>query len=128
MHKDQINLKENLYEVIQSTAMNAAAIPQAGRLSGEAVDKMRDPLHVLLDSFAWPVRDSFVRLKNEMAEYRGENPEDITIVGMGEFSVDMDDAKAFITGEEDGRDTRTAESDAKAQSNTEAPEGGAGKV
>jgi hypothetical protein len=105
MHKDQAALKENLYEVIQSTAMNAAAIPQAGRLSGDAVNALRDPLHVLLDSFAWPIRDAFVRLKDDLAEHRGEDPELITVTGMGEFVVGMDDMRKFIVGDdEDGGD------------------------
>jgi len=109
MHKDQINLKENLYEVIQSTAMNAAAIPQAGRLSGAAVNAFRDPLHVLLDSFAWPIRDSFVRLKNDLAKYRGEDPKLIKVTGMGEYVVGMSDVKNFITGgEKDGPGTTEA--------------------
>jgi hypothetical protein len=98
MHKDQQALKENLYEVIQSTAMNAAAIPQAGRLSGDAVNALRDPLHVLLDSFAWPIRDAFVRLKNDLAVHRSEDPDLITVTGMGEFVVGMDDLEQFIVG------------------------------
>jgi len=108
MNKDQKVLKENLYEVIQSTAMNAAAIPQAGRLSGEAVNALRDPLHVLLDSFAWPIRDAFVRLKNDLAKHRGEDPKLITVTGMGEYVVGMDDMKSYLTGE-DGEPTQTVD-------------------
>ena len=125
MNKDQQNLKENLYEVIQSTAMNAAAIPQAGRLSGDAVEALRDPLHVLLDSFAWPIRDAFVRLKNDLAKHRGEDPKLITVTGMGEFVVGMEDVKEFITGGKDVRREGSAEEGVQEEGSTKA---GAGEV
>jgi hypothetical protein len=70
--EDIERLRNSMYECLQSIALNAAAIPQAGRLSGEAVDAMRMPMTTLINSFAWPIKDAMSRLVNFLREYRGD--------------------------------------------------------
>ena len=65
-------LRQALYEVLQSVAMNAASIPQAGRLSGEAVDAFQSPMNTLVDAFAWPVKNAMKRMVEFLREYRGD--------------------------------------------------------
>lgn len=75
LFKDADRLKENLREVIQAMPVNAAAIPQAGRLSGDAVNAMRDPEKTLFDSFAKPVQEAAKRMLEKIAEFRNEEVE-----------------------------------------------------
>jgi hypothetical protein len=75
LFKDADRLKENLRDVIQAMPVNASAIPQAGRLSGSAVNAMRDPEKTLFDSFAQPVKEAAKRMLEKIAEFRRENVE-----------------------------------------------------
>ncbi|MFQ5410416.1 MAG: hypothetical protein ACE5FI_18560 [Anaerolineales bacterium] len=70
-------LKSAFYEVLQAMAINAASIPQAGRLSGAAVSEMRDPMKVLLTSFASPILEVLWRWVRAVQAYRGD--EDLQI-------------------------------------------------
>ena len=96
LFKDAEKLKRDLLECVHASANNAANIPQAGRLSGEAVEKMRDPLKVLLWSFAWPVLDVFNKTIKHIARLRGEDPDAVEIVGLDDYDVTMDDAEKEI--------------------------------
>lgn len=98
LFRDIERLSSDLYETVQSMAINAAAIPQAGRLSGEAVDTMRKPLTTLLKSFAWPVKEALQRTLEALAKYRGEDLE-ITLEGFDNPSdVQMEDLKEAVDG------------------------------
>jgi hypothetical protein len=81
-------LKSDLQEVIQTMSRNAASIPQAGRLSGSAIDSMREPLNTLLASFAWPDRDALGDWVRSVKKYRGEDELDIRVDGLDEFDAD----------------------------------------
>lgn len=116
LFQDAEKLRRDLMESIHASAQNAANIPQAGRLSGEAVQEMREPLRILLWSFAWPVLQAFTKAIKHIATLRGEDPNAVEIVGLDAYNVDMDDADGEILGEEDedGEAGRSgAESDAE---------------
>ena len=96
---DQDRLKQALYEVVQASAINAMATQtQNARQSAKAKQIDRDPLQVLLASFAWPVRDALERAKDQLAEFRNEAPDAIHLAGMDEFTETLADAREFITG------------------------------
>ena len=81
LFKDAERLSSDLYEVIQALAINAAAIPQAGRLSGDAVAQMREPLGALLKSFAQPIEEVMTRAVKAVQKYRGEEGASIELTG-----------------------------------------------
>jgi hypothetical protein len=117
LFKDAERLRDDFHSVIQAMAINAAAIPQAGRLSGDAVSVMREPLQRLLESFAWPVREAAQRAVTALAEYRDEDPKSIELVGFDRpAEAKMDDVDEALNGkgEEDGEGNAV-------------PEGGRGK-
>jgi hypothetical protein len=82
LFKDADRLNTDFHAVIQAMAINAAAIPQAGRLSADAVGEMRQPLRQLLLSFSWPIREAANRAIKALTEYRGEPDGSVTIEGM----------------------------------------------
>jgi len=98
-----------LYEVLQALAINSANIDQAGRMSGTAIDKHKDPLHTLLASFSWPIRDALNRWIQAVKEYRGESDLNIELRGMDEFDATLDEAQTIINtkGIEDGDKEQT---------------------
>jgi hypothetical protein len=116
LFKDVERLSNDLYEVVQSMAINAAAIPQAGRLSGDAVTAMRSPMQALLKSFAWPIKETLQRALEAIAKYRGEDVE-IELTGMDDpADVDMEDMQAAVgsvkpEGEDDGEVAQRPEGD-----------------
>ena len=107
-------LRKDLLNSIHASAQNAASIPQAGRLSGDAVDKMREPLHVLLYSFAWPVLDAFNRALNLLIKFRNDPEGCARIVGMDEYEANSKDLERAINGKDGNGDSATAERDAAA--------------
>lgn len=108
LSSDQDYLKASLFEVMQSTAINAAAIPQAGRLSGEAVNQLREPLEVLLTALAWPQYDAWQRVTDSILKHRGEPEDTVSLAGLRGFNATLDDVKNVIDGGmKDG--TRTTE-------------------
>lgn len=98
LRDDAERLRAGLYEVVQAMAMSAASLPQAGRLSGAAVSEMRDPLNVLLESLAWPVHEALTRLVRDVAAFRGEDPDTVTIEGFDRFEATLADAQQQIGG------------------------------
>jgi len=96
--------KTSLYESIQILAKEAASIPQAGRLSGEAVVAMQRPMEVLIGAYAWPIEDALVRLVDGLKAYRNESDADIVIEGFGRVKIDDGELEqALRMEEEDGR-------------------------
>jgi hypothetical protein len=91
-------LRKDLLGSIHASAQNAASIPQAGRLSGDAVDSMREPLHVLLYSFAWPVLDAFNKALALIVKFRGDPEGCARIVGMDEYEATEKELKGAING------------------------------
>lgn len=75
LFKDADRLKANLYEVVRSLGVDSAKIPQAGRLSGEAIGKIREPMEVLLDSFSRPVLEALARFLEIVKLRRGDDVE-----------------------------------------------------
>ena len=72
---DMINrLKAAFYEVLKSMT-HAENVPQAGRLSGDAIEKMQSPMKILLKSLAWPVVISLQNWITAVSEFRNDNAE-----------------------------------------------------
>ena len=105
LQKDREYLKGSLFEVMQSTAINAAAIPQAGRMSGESVKQMREPLQVLLSSLAYPIYDAWQRVTDALLEHRNEPLDTVELKGFDSFSVTMDDLQEVVNGEDERADS-----------------------
>ncbi len=119
LSKDQQYLKSALFESMQSTAINAASIPQAGRLSGEAVDTMREPLQVLLSSLAWPQYDAWQRITEAILEHREEPKDTVKLSGLAGFNATMDDVENVIMGKEVVENGTSANSKAGDSTGTE---------
>lgn len=88
LFKDVERLSSDLREVIHAMAINAAAIPQAGRLSAQAVAAMRDPMVTLLDSFAQPIEEAVLRAIRAIQKYRGEENLEIELEGFNQHSAE----------------------------------------
>lgn len=71
LFNDADRLKSNLLDVVRAQGVNAADLPQAGRLSGTAVNAMREPSDALLRSFADPVLEAINRALGAIAKKRG---------------------------------------------------------
>jgi len=91
--------KRSFYESLQIMAKEAAALPQAGRLSGEAVESMQKPMEILLGSFAWPIQDALERSIASLKEYRTEPDADIRVVGFGKIEADETELEELIFGQ-----------------------------
>jgi hypothetical protein len=101
LFKDIERLSKDLYEVVQALAINAAALPQSGRLSGESVVQFREPMKALLASFIWPIKEAAKRSLEAIAKYRGENVK-INLIGFDEpADVTLEDAKKMIKQDQD---------------------------
>lgn len=87
-------LKNGITESMQSLSADAAAIPQAGRLSGDAVREMRSPLESMVTALTWPVKDMLTDILNKIAYARGENIE-IEIEGFGDVEITEEDINAL---------------------------------
>ena len=96
--------KQSFYESLQVLAKEASSIPQAGRLSGDAIAGMQKPMEILIDSFSWPIRNALMRLIEQLKKYRNEEDLEIELEGFG--GVEVDD---MPTEEEMNGRTETAE-------------------
>jgi len=126
LFKDAEKLRKDLFECVHASAQNAANLPQAGRLSGDAVERLREPMKVLLWSFAWPVLESFTKALKHIAKLRREDPDSVEIIGMDDYEINMEDAqeqieKGPIASKEKGepKNGEKRESDGRASSGTE---------
>lgn len=81
LFKNLERLTNALGESLQMMAAETAAIPQAGRLSGVAVQEHRKPLDSLVSSIVWPVADMLTRALEDIA--RAMNIDPPVIVGLG---------------------------------------------
>lgn len=97
LFKSAEKLKKDLLDSIHASAQNAASIPQAGRLSGEAVAAMRDPMQVLLYSFAWPILDAYSKGLRRIIEVRRDPEGCAEIVGMDQFDKTTDDMQEELS-------------------------------
>lgn len=75
-------LTKSLGESLQMMAAETAAIPQAGRLSGDAVREHRRPLDSIVRAITWPVKDMLQRCLDAIAEAEGIEP--CIIEGLGD--------------------------------------------
>jgi hypothetical protein len=116
LFKSAEKLRRDLLNSVHASAQNAAAIPQAGRMSGQTVDKMREPLHVLLYSFAWPVIESMNRALAMISEVRGED-EPAYLVGADEYAMTMNDLESEVM--KDGATGTTAKDPASSDTGTD---------
>lgn len=97
--KNVDRLKVSLYESMQMMAKEASQIPQAGRLSGEAIKEMKNPLTALLQSFTWPILDAMYETIEAIKIYRGEEDLPVWIEGLN-ISVNETDLRKLLLGEE----------------------------
>jgi hypothetical protein len=117
--------KKSFYESLQIMSKEAAALPQAGRLSGDAVNAMQKPMEVLLGSFAWPIEDALSRLIEKLKVYRGEEDAEIYITGFGNFNVDEKELSEIIFGSEEMNGEESETRDGRGQeSGDRTPEDG----
>jgi hypothetical protein len=116
LFKDADRLKQNLYEVVRSLGIDAAKVPQAGRMSGETITKMREPLDILLESFSQPVLEAVARLLDAVRVKRGDEDVELELI-MGDQDEEGED------GEEDGANGTDDEGDGEA----DGPADGAGE-
>jgi len=103
LFKSADKLRRDLMDSIQASAQNAASIPQAGRLSGEAVSQMRQPLEVLLQSFAQPVIDAFQCAIDRLALLRKDPVGSVKIVGLNPAEVGPEDLAKVLSGSFESR-------------------------
>jgi hypothetical protein len=82
LFKNLERLTTALGESLQMMAAETAAIPQAGRLSGVAVQEHRKPLDSLVSSIVWPVEDMLTRALEDIARAMGIDPP--KIIGLSE--------------------------------------------
>lgn len=87
LFKSAEKLRRDLMDSIQASAQNAASIPQAGRLSGDAVSKMREPLQVLLQSFARPVIEAFQSGIDRIITLRGDPKGSVRVIAPDQCHV-----------------------------------------
>ena len=97
-------LTKSLGESLQMMAAETAAIPQAGRLSGLAVQEHRKPLDSLVAAIVWPVRDMLQRALDQIAYVEGIDAPTITGLGDGpEIEIENMPIMAKDEEEESGR-------------------------
>lgn len=108
LFKDADRLKSSLYEVVRSLGINAANVPQAGRMSGETISKMREPLDILLESFSRPVIEAFARLLDTIREHRGDDDVELELV---QGSVEIDHEEEVADGEAEDKPATDTGSD-----------------
>ncbi|MCK5600519.1 hypothetical protein KAR91_01550 [Candidatus Pacearchaeota archaeon] len=80
--------KKSLYESLQILSRDASALPQAGRLSGDAVEAMQKPMNILLSSYGWAIDSALTRLVDQLKEHRGEQDQDIRVAGFEYITVE----------------------------------------
>lgn len=80
--KNVDRLKLSLHESMQMLSQKASEIPQAGRLSGEAIKEIQTPLQSLLSSYTWPIVDQIYDAIERIKEYRNESDLGVWIVGL----------------------------------------------
>jgi hypothetical protein len=103
-------LKKSLYEVVQALAINALATQtQNARQSAAAKGMDREPLQVLLSSFARPIREAFEHAFDAVAVYRGDDPEAVTLTGFDEYTATMEDLGGAINGQTEKVSIRTGD-------------------
>jgi len=103
LFKDADRLKANLYEVVRTLGIDAAKVPQAGRMSGETISQMRAPLDVLLESFSQPVLEAIARLIDAVRRKRGDDDVEVEIVMGDDAEVSTDETEREMEAER-GRD------------------------
>lgn len=112
LFKNLERLNKSLGESLQMMAAETAAIPQAGRLSGEAVKEHRKPLDSLVQAIVWPVEDMLNRCLKQIAEIG--NYDVPKIVGLGDGpDINMEELENGRS--EDGRGTEEAREEAGTQ-------------
>lgn len=80
LFKDCDRLKQSLYEVVQSLALNAAANQtQNARQAASAKRLDSESMKTMLQSFAWPVKDAVELLIADLKAYRGEDETEVEL-------------------------------------------------
>jgi hypothetical protein len=90
MDRQISNLKNALHETVQLMAKEAASIPQAGRMSGETVKEMRQPVISLLRSYSWPILEVLNRVIDQIKDIRREPDLEVSITGLVDISEEIE--------------------------------------
>ena len=90
MDRQITNLKNALHETVQLMAKEAASIPQAGRMSGETVKEMRQPVISLLRSYSWPILEVLNRVIDQIKDIRREPDLEVSITGLVDISDEIE--------------------------------------
>jgi len=101
LRKSIESLKMAIHETVQMMAKDAANIPQAGRMSGETVREIRQPIESLLYSYAWPIEDLLMSCIEQIKSLRREDGLSVRIVGLGPEEVEAAEVKGAL---ENGRE------------------------
>lgn len=96
LFKDIERLKNTLLDSVHSMAKDAASIPQAGRMSGETVKNMMDPLNVVLRSFQMPINDAMNQVIEYIKKIRKEENIDIKFVAEAPARVEESEIKEVL--------------------------------
>jgi len=108
LFKNLERLNKSLGESLQMMAAETAAIPQAGRLSGVAVQEHRRPLDSLVSAIVWPVKDMLQRALTAIAE--AEGIDEPTISGLGDGpEIDLNDMPMMAIEKEEEEHGRGSE-------------------
>lgn len=115
LFKNIDRLKRSLNESLNMMAHETASIPQAGRLSGDAVREHRKPMDSLIGALTWPVEDMLNRCLARIAEINGYDVP--MVVGLGDGpDLNVDSLVEGISNDgreqgrsEDGRDASAEE-------------------
>jgi len=92
LFKNIDRLKSALTESMRMMSSEAAELPQAGRLSGEAVKQMRSPLESMISALSYPVQDVLMSGINAIREVRGDTF-NIWIENFGDVAVEEGEIK-----------------------------------
>lgn len=92
LFKDADRLKNNLMEIVRGQGIDAAKVPQAGRMSGDAVRAMADPAQAMMMTFADPVIEAIHRVIDGIRTERGDLDRVRVISGEATAIDETDDA------------------------------------
>lgn len=103
-------LKLSFYEVLQSMAKNAEAIPQIGRASGDMIEQLQEPMQALIASLGWPVVTALERWVEGVKAFRREEDNDVELVLPQAYKASMRDVQELV-GVTDGPEEETLTND-----------------
>ena len=90
LFKNLERLNDSLKQSLHMMASDSADIPQAGRLSGEAVREHRKPIDLIAQAISWPVVDQLNRALAQIADAMGIDAPKVAGVGEPDEIIEED--------------------------------------